>query len=174
MQTEPHKNNSPFPRNVLKPHDGLSSRPTDAGEKVSGGQKQRIAIARALIRRPKILILDNATSDLDTENEYQVGWFLTFLRILYTCIPNETSSHNCPQQVYQALLNQPNDRTVLLVSSKVSVGEKADHIVVLGNGTVQEEGSHEELMQKGGVYAELVEKQKMGFHRQEEETNDAH
>uniref|UniRef100_G3PI52 Transporter 1, ATP-binding cassette, sub-family B (MDR/TAP) n=1 Tax=Gasterosteus aculeatus TaxID=69293 RepID=G3PI52_GASAC len=116
---------------------------TDAGEKVSGGQKQRIAIARALIRRPKILILDNATSDLDTENEYQV---------------------------YQALLNQANDRTVLLVSSKVSVGEKADHIVVLGNGTVQEEGSHEELMQKGGVYAELVEKQKMGFHRQEEET----
>ncbi|KAM8870668.1 antigen peptide transporter 1 isoform 1-T1 [Spinachia spinachia] len=120
---------------------------TDAGEKVSGGQKQRIAIARALIRCPKILILDNATSDLDTENEYQV---------------------------LRALLNQSNGRTVLLVSSKVSVGEKADHIVVLGDGTVQEEGSHEELMKKGGLYAERVQKQKTGFHRHEEEKNDAH
>ncbi|TKS82539.1 Antigen peptide transporter 1 [Collichthys lucidus] len=80
---------------------------TDAGEKggqVSGGQKQRIAIARALIRRPKILILDNATSDLDTENEYQV---------------------------HRALLNQANNCTMLLISNKMSVVEKADHIIVL-------------------------------------------
>ncbi|KAM7382989.1 hypothetical protein PAMP_002679 [Pampus punctatissimus] len=118
---------------------------TDAGEKggqVSGGQKQRIAIARALIRRPKILILDNATSDLDTENEYQV---------------------------HQALLNQSNNCSVLLISNKMSVVEKANHIIVLNNGSVQEEGSHEELMKKNGLYTELVEKQNMGFHRQEEE-----
>ncbi|XP_070823564.1 antigen peptide transporter 1 [Chaetodon trifascialis] len=118
---------------------------TDAGEKggqVSGGQKQRIAIARALIRRPQILILDNATSDLDTENEYQV---------------------------HQALLNQINNCSVLLISTKMSVVEKADHIIVLSDGAVKEEGSHDELLEKNGLYAELVRKQNMGFHRQEEE-----
>ncbi|XP_044063696.1 antigen peptide transporter 1 [Siniperca chuatsi] len=123
---------------------------TDAGEKggqVSGGQKQRIAIARALIRRPKILILDNATSDLDTENEYQV---------------------------HQALLNQTNNCSVLLISNKMSVVEKANHIIVLNDGMVKEEGGHDELLKKGGLYAELVRKQNMGFHRQEEERNDTH
>nr|XP_020465337.1 antigen peptide transporter 1 [Monopterus albus]XP_020465338.1 antigen peptide transporter 1 [Monopterus albus] len=121
---------------------------TDAGEKggqVSGGQKQRIAIARAFIRRPKILILDNATSDLDTENEYQV---------------------------LQALLNHTNNCSVLLISTKMSIAEKANHIIVLNNGMVEEEGSHDELMKKGGLYADLVEKQNRGFHRQEEERND--
>ncbi|XP_054477225.1 antigen peptide transporter 1 [Anoplopoma fimbria] len=123
---------------------------TDAGEKggqVSGGQKQRIAIARALIRKPKILILDNATSDLDAENEYQV---------------------------HQALLNQNNNCSVLLISNKMSVVEKADHILVLKDGMVKEDGSHEELLQRGGLYAELVNKGNMGFHRQEEERNDIH
>ncbi|XP_070691712.1 antigen peptide transporter 1 [Pempheris klunzingeri] len=123
---------------------------TDAGERggqVSGGQKQRIAIARALIRRPKILILDNATSDLDIENEYQV---------------------------HQTLLNQANDCSVLLISNKMSVVEKANHIIVLDDGMVKEEGSHDELLKKGGLYAELVRKQNMGFHRQEEERSDAH
>ncbi|XP_042346306.1 LOW QUALITY PROTEIN: antigen peptide transporter 1 [Plectropomus leopardus] len=123
---------------------------TDAGEKggqVSGGQKQRIAIARALIRRPKILILDNATSDLDTENAYQV---------------------------HQALLSQTNDCTVLLISNNMSVVEKANNIIVLNDGTVEEEGGHDELLKKGGLYAELVRKQNMGFHRGEEERNDTH
>ncbi|XP_022602133.1 antigen peptide transporter 1 isoform X1 [Seriola dumerili] len=121
---------------------------TDAGEKggqVSGGQRQRIAIARALIRRPKILILDNATSDLDTENEYQV---------------------------HQALLNQSNNCSVLLISNKMSVVEKANHIIVLNEGMVKEEGSHGELLKKQGLYAELVKKQNMSFHRKEEERND--
>ncbi|XP_038566583.1 antigen peptide transporter 1 [Micropterus salmoides] len=123
---------------------------TDAGEKggqVSGGQKQRIAIARALIRCPKILILDNATSDLDPENEYQV---------------------------HQALLNQINKWTVLLISNKMSVVEKANHIIVLNDGMVKEEGCHDELLKKGGLYADLVRKQNMGFHRQEEKKNDTH
>ncbi|KAM3872914.1 antigen peptide transporter 1 [Diretmus argenteus] len=95
---------------------------TDAGEKggqVSGGEKQRITIARALIRRPKILILDNATSDLDTKTEYQV---------------------------YNALLNDTNKCSVLLISHKRSDAEKASRIIVLKNGAV-EEGSHDELLE---------------------------
>ncbi|KAF7652302.1 hypothetical protein LDENG_00098600 [Lucifuga dentata] len=122
---------------------------TDAGEKggqVSGGQKQRIAIARALIRQPKILILDNATSDLDTENEYQV---------------------------HQALLSHTNNCSVLLISNKMSVVEKANHIIVLNDGKVEDEGKHEELLKKEGLYAELVRKQNMGFHREGEDGKDA-
>lgn len=120
---------------------------TDAGEKggqVSGGQKQRIAIARALIRRPKVLILDNATSDLDTENEYQV---------------------------HQALMDQAKDCSVLLISNKMSVVEKASHIIVIDRGMVKEEGNHEELMNNKGLYAGLVEKQNKSCFRNEEELN---
>lgn len=124
---------------------------TDAGEKggqVSGGQKQRISIARALIRKPKILILDTATSDLDTENEHRV----------YQALLKETAAENC---------------SVLLIPNKMSVAEKANHIVVLNNGMVEEEGSHDELMEKDGLYAELVHKQNMSFQRHtEEEGND--
>uniref|UniRef100_A0A8C3AFM2 Transporter 1, ATP-binding cassette, sub-family B (MDR/TAP) n=1 Tax=Cyclopterus lumpus TaxID=8103 RepID=A0A8C3AFM2_CYCLU len=118
---------------------------TDAGEKggqVSGGQKQRIAIARALIRRPKILILDNATIS---------HIFSNYLPLYSVC---------------EALLNQTNDCSVLLISNKMNVVEKADHIVFLNEGMLMEEGSHEELLQKGGHYATMVYKQNMGFHRQ--------
>ncbi|XP_047218022.1 antigen peptide transporter 1 [Girardinichthys multiradiatus] len=121
---------------------------TDAGEKggqVSGGQKQRIAIARALIRNPKILILDNATSDLDTENEYQVREALAKL------------AENC---------------SVLMISNKMSVAKTASHIIVLNNGTVEEEGSHDVLMEKGGLYAEMVKKQEEGFKRPKDESSD--
>ncbi|XP_037532638.1 antigen peptide transporter 1 [Nematolebias whitei] len=121
---------------------------TDAGEKggqVSGGQKQRIAIARALIRKPKILILDNATSDLDTENEYQIREALTKL------------AESC---------------SVLMISNKMSVVEKADHIIVLDNGAVKEEGSHDKLMKTGALYADMVKKQETSFDRSKEERND--
>lgn len=134
-------------------HDFIMELPnrydTDAGEKggqVSGGQRQRIAIARALIRRPKILILDNATSDLDPENQHKV---------------------------YRALLNQGMDCTVLMISNKMSAVEKADHIIYLDEGMVKEEGCHAELMEKDGLYAELVRKENKSFHRPAEEGGDS-
>ncbi|XP_019734158.1 antigen peptide transporter 1 [Hippocampus comes] len=109
---------------------------TDAGEKggqLSGGQKQRIAIARALIRQPTILVLDNATSDLDSENE---------------------------QQVYQALLSERvNNCSVLLISTKMSVVERADHIIVLHDGVVEAEGRHHQLLESSQLYAQLVKKE---------------
>lgn len=114
---------------------------TDAGEKggqVSGGQKQRIAIARALIRKPQILVLDNATSDLDAETE---------------------------KKVHETLLNQAEERTLLLISNKMEVVQRAEHIVCLHEGAVKEQGTHAELMERKGFYAGLVEQQNTGFHK---------
>lgn len=63
---------------------------------------------------------------------------------------------------------------MLLISKNMSVVEKANHIIVLGDGMVKEEGRHDELLMKGGLYAELVQSENKGFHRQEEDWNDTH
>ncbi|XP_058866651.1 antigen peptide transporter 1-like [Acipenser ruthenus] len=113
---------------------------TDAGEKggqLSGGQKQRVAIARALLRDPRILILDDATSSLDTETEHLVQ---------------------------SAVLNGRRC-SVLLISHRLSSLERADRIIVLQGGEVVEQGSHSDLLQRGGVYQSLLEKQSRGFDR---------
>ncbi|MBN3314024.1 TAP1 protein, partial [Atractosteus spatula] len=114
---------------------------TDAGEKggqLSGGQKQRIAIARALIRHPRVLVLDDATSSLDTESEHMV---------------------------HQALLDGSRRCSVLLIAHRLAVVEQADHIVVLLGGAVVEQGSHAQLLERRGVYWGLVEKQNQGQDR---------
>jgi subfamily B ATP-binding cassette protein MsbA len=104
----------------------------ERGSRLSGGQRQRIAIARALLKDPPILILDEATSALDAESE---------------------------RLVQQALSNLIRGRTTLVIAHRLATVRTAHRIVVLEAGEVREEGSHEELLRKGGLYSRLHELQ---------------
>jgi ATP-binding cassette subfamily B protein len=109
------------------PH-GLDTLVGEHGARLSGGQRQRLAIARALIRNPRVLILDEATSALDTQSE---------------------------ALVQQALARLVRGRTTFVVAHRLSTIRGADRIVVMGDGAVREIGSHEELMRRGGMYTAL-------------------
>lgn len=113
--------------------DGLQTVVGERGVQLSGGQRQRIAIARAVLRNPAILILDEATSSLDTESE---------------------------KLVQHALENLMKGRTSLVIAHRLSTIRNADLIVVLDQGKVSESGTHPELMaMPGGIYRKLVEMQ---------------
>ncbi len=112
--------------------DGFDTRIGERGSRLSGGQRQRLAIARAVLKDAPILILDEATSELDTESEWLVQ---------------------------QALANLMKGRTVFVIAHRLSTIRRADMILVMENGQIIERGRHEELLTRGGVYRRLFEMQ---------------
>ena len=115
------------------PH-GFDTLVGERGITLSGGQKQRTSIARALLRDPRILILDDALASVDTYTE---------------------------EQILRGLREVMADRTTILIAHRVSTARSADRIAVLVNGEIRETGTHDELLQTGGYYAELFEKQQL-------------
>ena len=124
-----------------KLENGLDGQAGPRGSKLSGGQRQRVAIARALLRDTPILLLDEATSALDTKSE----------------------------AIVQAALEKLSEgRTTLVIAHRLSTVRNADSIVVMDQGAVVDQGTHEELLERGGIYADLYN---MQFKRNEDETD---
>tara|TARA_B100001564_G_C20665469_1_gene683535 strand:+ start:427 stop:2256 length:1830 start_codon:yes stop_codon:yes gene_type:complete len=117
---------------IIDQPDGFDTVIGEKGVRLSGGQRQRIAIARAILKNPSILILDEATSSLDTESEFLVQ---------------------------KAIDNLMEDRTVLVIAHRLTTVENADSIVVMKDGNIVDTGSHKDLLEKDGVYTRLYKKQ---------------
>lgn len=112
--------------------NGLETIVGDRGHRLSGGEKQRLAIARLLLKSPRIVILDEATAHLDSENE---------------------------ELVQKALGNALIGRTSIVIAHRLSTIKSADQIIVLESGEIKEIGKHEELVAKGGIYSDLYQRQ---------------
>jgi ATP-binding cassette subfamily B protein len=117
---------------VLRLPDGYATRVGERGLKLSGGEKQRVAIARTILKNPRILLLDEATSALDTRTE---------------------------QEISAALRAVAANRTTLVIAHRLSTVIDADEIIVLDEGRVVERGPHEALLAEGGLYAEMWRRQ---------------
>ena len=117
---------------INKQPNGFDTVIGEKGVRLSGGQRQRIAIARAILKNPAILILDEATSSLDTESEYLVQ---------------------------KAIDNLMADRTVLVIAHRLTTVENADLIIAMKNGQIVETGTHQDLLTQDGIYTRLYNKQ---------------
>ena len=117
---------------IMDSSEGYDTNIGDRGTKLSGGQRQRLSIACAVLKNPEILILDEATSALDTESE---------------------------KLVQDALTNLLKGRTSVVIAHRLSTIYNADRIYVIDEGRIAEEGTHKELLEKGGIYAHLIEMQ---------------
>jgi ATP-binding cassette, subfamily B, bacterial MsbA len=119
---------------IIRKENGYDTNIGDRGSKLSGGERQRLTIARAVLKNPPILILDEATSSLDTESE---------------------------RLVQDALDNLMHDRTSIVIAHRLSTVRHADEIIVLSKGTIAERGRHEDLIAKNGIYRKLVDMQEV-------------
>ena len=117
---------------IMDAPEGYDTNIGDRGSKLSGGQRQRLSIARAVLKNPEILILDEATSALDTESE---------------------------KLVQDALTRLLEGRTSVVIAHRLSTIYNADRIYVIDQGRIAEQGTHQELLEKGGIYAHLIEMQ---------------
>ena len=112
--------------------NGLETMVGERGHRLSGGEKQRLAIARLLLKSPALVILDEATAHLDSENE---------------------------SLVHTALENALKGRTSIVIAHRLSTVRNADQILVVDSGSIVERGRHEELVAQGGLYADLYSRQ---------------
>ncbi len=119
---------------IIKKEGGYKSNTGDRGSKLSGGERQRLTIARAVLKNPPILILDEATSSLDTESE---------------------------RLVQDAINNMMQNRTSIVIAHRLSTIRHADEIIVLQKGKIVERGDHEELLAQNGFYRKLVDMQEV-------------
>lgn len=117
---------------IINTENGYDTNIGDKGSKLSGGQRQRICIARAVLSNPPLMLLDEATSALDTESE---------------------------KMVQDALNNLMKNRTSLVIAHRLSTIQNADHIIVLDNGQIAEQGTHQQLLNNNGIYRRLIDMQ---------------
>ena len=119
---------------IVKKDEGFDTNVGDRGNKLSGGEKQRLTIARAVLKDAPILILDEATSSLDTESE---------------------------RLVQDAINKMVQNRTTIVIAHRLSTIRHADEIIVLNKGEIAERGTHETLIAANGIYRKLVDMQEL-------------